>query len=551
MADRAPGLPQRVSLGQVASSAVLVAELPRLVGAIPPEVLKARRWFGGKSRAIGRVSLLDHAVLADEPLAILALVTVDYADGGVEVYHLPLLFGAGASPPAASAPILEVVSPAGSVGVYDALVDEGYGLRLLQLIRDRARLPAQHGAIVCQATGLLAEPRVVQHARPCPAEQSNTSILYDQAWILKNLRKLEFGTSRDLEVCQFLSACTGFRHAPRLAGSIEYQASDGRRATLAVLQEFVPHQGDGWTYVLAALVPLYRALFEKGSVSPCLRGEPPSSQRRGVHAGQRPPEAQELAREAVRLRIPGLAADMERLGRVTGALHRALGSRPDLPAFAPEPVGPQDIEAWSGDLRRQMAQAFARLRSGWREFPAPLRVLVQRFLSRKTAYRQAVDELSTGLSAGRSQKIQIHGDYHLGQVLKTNEGFVVIDFEGEPARPLAERRARQSPLRDVAGMLRSFDYAAHAGLRHVTDSPAQPGLLAWAEAWEEVVAEVFLRGYCQEVAGRGLVPESPDELLRLARFFQVAKAFYELNYELNNRPDWVEIPLQGLERLLQ
>jgi maltose alpha-D-glucosyltransferase/alpha-amylase len=346
-------------------------------------------------------------------------------------------------------------------------------------------------------------------ARRHPGEQSNTSVMLGGGLVLKTLRRPQPGLNPDLEITRFLTTRTGFRHVPRLAGWSEYEGPEGT-ATLGVLQEFVVNAGDGWKHVVGALRARVTADRAAGTAD------------RAVAPARDP-----------------LIADVRQLGTITGGLHVALASDAGDPDFAPEPVAREDVARWAADIRRD-AEAAARPGAAGDE-PG----LGE---AGRAGIARVVDAL--GALVG-TVKIRSHGDYHLGQVLKTPDGFAIIDFEGEPARPLAERRARQSPLRDVAGMLRSLDYAAHAvafGLAPDERAPA----LGVLTAWEEAARGAFLAGYREAVAESPapLVPSSEGALLAACGAFELEKACYELRYERDNRPDWVAIPLAGIRRVL-
>jgi trehalose synthase-fused probable maltokinase len=330
-------------------------------------------------------------------------------------------------------------------------------------------------------------------------EQSNTSVMLGTGLVLKSLRRPQPGLNPDLEITRFLTTRTEFREVPRLAGWVEY---DGRGGTfsLAVLQEYVPNQGDGWKHVLAAL------------------------RQRGAGI-ERPSDP--------------LLDEVQRLGGITGGLHVALASDPAATEFAPEPITRADVDRWADDIARDLGgddiQRLLRDRAGRAAGGEGQRARVL----------AALEPLTTTV------KIRVHGDYHLGQVLKTADGFVIIDFEGEPARPLADRRRRQAALRDVAGMLRSLDYAAHAVGREAPEGE-RAARLAALTAWEDRARRAFLTGYRAAVAASAapLVPAAEPALLRVCAAFELEKACYELRYELNNRPDWVAIPLAGITRIL-
>jgi trehalose synthase-fused probable maltokinase len=316
-------------------------------------------------------------------------------------------------------------------------------------------------------------------------EQSNTSIRFGNQLILKLFRRLQFGPNPEVEVGRFLTDCTEFRNAPPVVGSASYIDPDGREASLALLQRFEPNRGDAWTTTLQRL--------------------------RDVLDGADPSESVQA---------------MQRLGETTAELHLALAS--GTGDFSAEPIAPSDLGAWLEALEEEVRTA--------------ARALARQAIQVDTA---ALLRRADGLAGLRGAlKIRHHGDYHLGQVLERDDGsFVIIDFEGEPAKPLALRREKRSPLRDVAGMLRSFDYARHAALR-AGDSSA-PGRRRAAADWYAAVRDAFLSAYVRTVTAgsESLLPGDIDAPLAA---LELDKAAYEVLYELNNRPDWLPIPLAAL-----
>jgi trehalose synthase-fused probable maltokinase len=447
--------------------------------------LVRQRWFAAKARGVGVRKVLDWAVLEPEIPLVLLLLTIDG-----DRYYVPVAVAAGAPPDAAMA-------RRGAEVVVDAHDDARFGPRLLQAIAAGRTLSGRTGRFGFRSTpGWVFPPDPdARPARRLTGEQSNTSVALGDL-VLKSLRRPPPGISPELEITRFLTTRTAFRQVPRLAGWIEY-AGPGEAATLAVLQEFVPNEGDGWTHVVSALAG------------------------RGGRAGEPDP----------------LVDDVRRLGAITGGLHAALASDAGEAGFRPEPIGRADVARWAGDITRELAAPDLRQRLA--RDPADLADAVARALA-------GLDGL-----ADATVKIRIHGDYHLGQVLKTPDGFVVIDFEGEPARSLAERRLKQSALRDVAGMLRSLDYAAHA-VAFGRPEAERASALAALTAWEERARDAFLAGYGTALAQSPvpLAPPSAEALRRACAPFELQKACYELRYEMNNRPDWVAIPLAGISRIL-
>ncbi len=445
-----------------------------------------QRWFAAKARGVDALAVLDWAVL--DPGGPLVLLLLD-VDG--DRYYVPFSVADDAAPETA-------LARAGGESVVDAHADPRFARRVLAAIATGRSVDGRTGRFHFRPTpGWVFPPDGDgPPGRRLSGEQSNTSVVVGDL-VLKSLRRPPPGLNPELEVTRFLTTRTSFRHAPRLAGSLEYEAA-GETATLAVLQQFVPNAGDGWTHVVSTLAG------------------------RGAVIERRPDP---------------LVDDVRRLGAVTGGLHAALASDDADPDFRPEPITRDDVARWTEDIRRELAAA---------DVPRRLVEITGTAPARAARALAALGELP-----GEAVKIRIHGDYHLGQVLKTPDGFAIIDFEGEPARPLADRRRKQSALRDVAGMLRSLDYAAHAVAFGRPEADRATALAALT-AWEAEARRAFLAGY-HAAAMKSRAPVAPaslEDLPRVCAPFELQKACYELRYELDNRPAWVAIPLAGIRRIL-
>ena len=420
------------------------------------EQLRAARWFGGKSRAIRDTRVLDRACWADD--AELRLVEVWYADGPPETYVLA-----------------------------DRLDEPAVPRAVLRQFSGAQVATEAGGALIFRPTHLFDEIplETTEPIGVMRGEQSNSSIRYGDALILKLFRRLQFGPNPDVEVGRFLTEQSHFRGTPAVVGSLDYLSPHGQQASLALLQRFEPNRGDAWTTTLRRV--------------------------RGVLDGDSMVESVEA---------------MARLAQTTAELHLALaGGSGD---FLAEPIRDQDLEAWRQAIHdevRAATDALARKN---------IAVDAQALLARA----DGIASLSGAL------KTRHHGDYHLGQVLERDDGsFAIIDFEGEPSKPLSQRREKRSPLRDVAGMLRSFDYARNAALR--TGDPSDLRRSHLADEWYDAARAAFLDTYeraIQQVT-RDLLP--PDIAGPLAAL-ELEKAAYEVLYELNNRPDWLPIPLAAL-----
>lgn len=477
------------------------SSLATILTELGPAFLRRQRWYGAKARQLDRVSLVDALPIAAEPALAIVLVRCDFAHGPAETYQLLLSIkpATGGTPPT---DILANIQGSGeTVWLYEAATDLQAALSLLELIRSQAPPAGQSGRLVSIPT---LQPPPCRFAttdiRPIGAEQSNTSIIFGQEVILKLYRKLEPGLSPDLELNRFLSEA-GFTHVPRFLGALEYVGTSEPIA-LALVQDYVPNHGDGWADALQSVKD---------------------------YLGNPSPET-----------LQGYEARIRQLGRVTGEMHRAMAAAPKSTPMAAEPVSATDVHAWQQGWQAHWRQLVPLLQASGHD-AEPL----QGALAGAAARFGAIGDAGS--------KIRHHGDYHLGQVLRLDSDWLILDFEGEPARSLAERRAKQSPLRDVAGMLRSFGYAAHVGLseRATPDRQAWQRLSARAEAWEEAARQAFWTGYLDAMHDSGLLPPAGSDRKRLLELFELDKAIYELGYELNNRPDWVNIPLTGIRRLTE
>jgi maltose alpha-D-glucosyltransferase / alpha-amylase len=522
--------------------------------------MRARRWFGGKARRIKTAAIVETIPLTyDDTAASIAMVRVDYNEGDAETYVLPLSFASGARagqllqdlPHAVIARVQ--IGGSGAEGVlYDPLVEPGFCMALLDLISGRDRLKGAAGELLAMTTqafrhlrGAGDEPLELALMK---GEQSNTSIIYGDRLIMKLFRRLEVGINPDLEVGRFLTEKSAFTHIPPVAGALEYRSWDGEPMSLAILQGFVPNQGDAWRYTLDALGRYFdRALTWQGAAE--------MKELQDVHLStdmllslaehDLPPTAQEV--------IGTYLESAWLLGQRTAEMHLALAGESHDPNFAPEPFTALYQRSIYQAMRSRANQSFQMLRKGQKDLPEPLRAAARQVLGRES---QVLDRFRSVLDRKISaMRTRCHGDYHLGQVLYTGKDFFIIDFEGEPARPLSERRIKRSPLQDVAGMLRSFHYAPYAVLLGqlpgaVVRAEDFAILELWARLWYRWVSVAFWRSYLAAAGDASFLPRRREELQALLDAYLLEKAVYELGYELNNRPTWVRIPLEGILQLL-
>jgi maltose alpha-D-glucosyltransferase / alpha-amylase len=517
--------------------------------------IRNRRWFGGKARYIRGLHIQDVVPLEQGDCnARILLLEVEYAEGEPETYILPIAFAEGEQAeqiindiPYAVIARLEPTGRAASglSGVlYDAMYAPEFNRLLLESIASRRRFRGERGEIL--ALPGRAFRRVAgrdwSSAGPVPlrVEQSNTSVAYGDRLMLKLFRRVEEGLNPDLELGRFLTERAAFPHVPQVAGALEYQRRRNQEPmTLATLQGFVPNQGDAWSYTLDSLVPYFeRALTYVG--------DPPIPHQSllALSQGEITPLAQETNGpylESARL-----------LGQRTAELHQALASAHGDPAFAPEPFTDFYRRSLYQSLRNSTAQNLDLLRHRLHTLPEDTRDIALQVLDRRG---DILDQFNRVISLRlSSSRIRCHGDYHLGQVLYNGSNFIIIDFEGEPARPITERRLKRCPLRDVAGMVRSFHYApnaALAGQANLLIRPEdRPVLEKWGQFWYHWTAAAFLKSYLEVMSQVTLLPRKPEELQVLLDIYLLEKAIYEIGYELNSRPDWVRVPLEGIMQLL-
>jgi maltose alpha-D-glucosyltransferase/alpha-amylase len=524
-----------------------------------PAYLRQRRWFGGKGRRIKLAEIAqDFRVTYGERAAHVCLVHVEFNESQPETYLLPLTFAAGDQ----AVHLLEEVPHAVVARVQgqsegllcDALSDPAFCAMLLDVVRNyRASEDGEPVQLTAASYGPLQQ--VLEQAGDAPltpsvgkGEQSNTSILYGGRIIGKVFRRVEEGVNPDLEVGRYLSEVRHFPHTPPTLGAIEMRRRRAEPTTLMILQGYVPNEGDAWRYTLDEL----SLFFERVVAQP--RGESP------LPANAAP--GLELTATAV----PGIARELigpyldraALLGQRTAQLHRALAAETEDAAFAPEPFSKLYQRSLYQSMRNLIGQVFGQFRRRVGSLPevaqGPVRQVLDREKELLARFHFLLERRLTG------QRIRCHGDYHLGQVLFTGKDFVIIDFEGEPARSITERRLKRSALRDVAGMVRSFHYAAYSALHGQGGTRGRsPGLIRpedlaasepWARFWYVWVSAVFLRAYWETAAGGQFLPDSEDEFRLMLDAHLLEKAIYELGYELNHRPDWVRIPVLGIVELM-
>lgn len=438
-----------------------------------PGYLREQRWFGGRAREITSAQIRGWAELGGDVVACISIVVVEDSTGRKTEHQLHFALQGG--------------------HVIDALQLGEVRRRMVDLLGANTTIEGENLSLVVEARG--TNPCGDGEGKVLSADQSNTSLVFNDACLVKLYRRLERGPNPDVELSCYLGETEHFSGVPPFFATLTAEY-DGSRADLAALQGWVPSEGDAWGWAMKAC---QFAMTE------------------GAPAGESRQAARELA---------------GRLGRTTAQLHTAL-AKATGPGLAPEELGPDDRDDWLATI----AEELDALRSSGSLDPALAATL------------ERVSALKLELPDDCGLKIRVHGDYHLGQVLKRGNDFVVLDFEGEPSRPIRERRALQSPLVDVAGMLRSWDYVARTCQHDASDADAR----ARAREWGIAVRGQFLDSYWQEAerAERQFLPATARAREQLLRLFELRKALYEVRYELNNRPDWVELPAAAVASIVE
>ena len=467
-----------------------------------PRFLERQRWFGAKSRNTVEIQVADMITLALEPVPlVVVLLQVRFSEGPEETYQLVLGVRDVPDEAAAEETVARLVCQETEALLYDALSDPSACRLMLELIAAQTDVAGYTGRILMRRTACLrAEPFALSSIQPLDLEQSNSSVLFGESLFLKVFRKIEFGLNPDLELNLFLTREAGFQRVPELCGAITYIGPD-TSATLAFVQEYIPSEGSGWDEALKAV--------------------------------------KEYLDDPGREKLYAFEKSAHEIGLMLGELHLALASEGQDPAFSPEPVTASDVAQWRATVLERLEQA----RSSHQEHEENI-VRIQ------AKIEAAFDALGSSESLGL--KMRYHGDYHLNQVLRTPKGWIMLDFEGEPNRPLEERRRKHTPLRDVAVMLGSFNYAAYTAL----SERARPGGDQWkrqqsrVNEWEAMARQAFLQGYVRAMGDSRILPDRAEIRRKILKIFELDRIVCEINYDLDNRPEWAEISLQRIEPVL-
>jgi maltose alpha-D-glucosyltransferase / alpha-amylase len=489
-----------------------------------PRYIESQRWYPNKGSSIERARVMENVLWQDGKQSwLVAILELDEA-ADHSSYFLPLALAWEEREEercrSLSTSAVARIRQQANVGVMgDAFADECFCRAAVKAMASSREVPMSQGKLSFRPTAAFAHLAGTDYDA-LPVEKprgssSNTVVMLGERLMLKGYRRLRIGINPELEMGLYLTEVVHYANCARLAGVLEYVANDGQSRLLAMLQAYVANQGDGWTYSVEYL----RRHLEQYRTQPA--------------GASLPANAHEAHLALIRV-----------LGVRTAELHRSLGRRTTDPAFSPRALTRKDIDTYRQRAQQQAQSGLDLLASSSEQLSVPDRERAHAVLALRKQLLARIDACATDASEGLL--IRIHGDYHLGQVLLTRNDFIIIDFEGEPGRSLEERRAKHSPLRDIAGMLRSFSYVQQSALLSIAHTePELARLVPLAREWETQVRGAFLSAYDETARGSGLYA-SLDPVHGLLGLFELEKSFYELRYELGNRPTWASIPLVGI-----
>jgi maltose alpha-D-glucosyltransferase/alpha-amylase len=489
-----------------------------------PSFLASRRWFPAKNSAAVTAKLAAAIPLTGGELG-LALALIETKSGrDTGQYLMPLAINWTRFDRARNDPnALAAVRRGPREGtLLDATADAAFISMLLAKVRAASTLEIEAARLEFSPVGEFAksDPPAIEDVRAVDTEQSNTTVLVGSHYAVKLFRRIEPGINPEIEVGRFLTEVAGFANMPSLLGTVEMVEGETRRA-VAVIHRFIENQGDAWS-VTNAYLDRY-------------------VEERRLLSGEAPTESDEQ---------PAYLLRMRQVGRRVAEMQLALASRDDVPDFRPEPITPADVGKWTEEVLRHGQRAFGKLARHRANAKDADRALIDEIL----AYETSLPAYLRGLlpESIDAMKIRHHGDFHLGQMLIVKDDVVILDFEGEPRRSLAERRRKAAAARDVAGLIRSIDYSATAALeRALKSAPDEHGTIARSlEDWRERSVTAMLAAYREFMVDARLWPAQADDVDRLLDFFLLEKACHELEYEMVHRPDWLRVPLTGMARII-
>lgn len=520
--------------------------LEYLENTVLPQYLPKMRWFGGKSRTLQNIRITDSVNIPSGPeQVLLCIIEVNYQNGLPEMYQLPLTFEKNAesfSEKFPKAVLSKMVIKQQEGLLCDATFSKTFQQAILRLMSANGSITLKQSKLHFYGSKMLKK-YVSDHedikSKALSSEQSNTSLVYDDAFFLKFYRKVDRAINPDIEITYYLTEKTSFRNIPAYTGSIEWQFENGTMV-LGMLQEMVKNNGDAWTYFQHKLEHYNEKIISKNIVLPKIETD--------LLSFTPWDELPQVVRDIFDI---NLVEQAELIAKRTGEMHLALASIEDLQAFKPEEFSLHYQRSLFSGFQSLVRATFQNQTRALKKLPDHIKVEAEEIMEMKQGLLNVLKRIYR--KKINAMKIRIHGDYHLGQVLYTGKDFVILDFEGEPARSYSERRLKRSPLRDVAGMVRSLHYAAYASLllNDRFSSEEKEKLLPFAELWYQYMSSVFVKSYLEVVNGSPFIPESKEDLEMLLQTYILEKAIYEVNYELNNRPDWLLIPYRGIKSIMR
>ena len=508
------------------------------------------RWFRGKAKRIKNVEIKDTIPLTEGPLkSFIFLIEVIYIEGKNEQYVIPisLITGEEATEIKNKHPeaLMAIVEVDGNEGIlYDGSYNKNIRDLFFQLIYQKSKVKSRNTEIAGIPSKKISK-KVKKSELPVPskvllAEQSNTSVLYDSRFFFKLYRSPEEGNNPELEIIKTLTENTTFRNFPTYAGSLEYHKKDDESSALGILVDFVPNEGNAWEFTQSAIGRYFDQIIAD------------KSQLMAEIEDENVDVVELIGEQKMKDLIGRFFIEMiELLGQRTAEMHLALASVKSKKEFVPEPFSLLYQKSLYQSFRTLIKRTVNQMKSSKRKLNTEQKELIDDIIKNEelllTTIKHTLEKKKIHTS-----KTRIHGDYHLGQVLFVGKDFMIIDFEGEPTRSLTARKLKHCPFKDVAGMLRSFHYAIYMGqLENKWKIPGDVDFLKpWLEAWYEVVEKAFLESYLKTAGNASFIPEEQQEINNLLSVYTIEKAIYEADYEFNNRPDWLHIPLNGLKKIL-
>lgn len=527
-------------------SELFTKNLQRLEANILPRYISKCRWFGGKARTIQSM-VVKHTI--DIPVkkesAVLLIVEVSYNEGLPELYQLPITFMSFQQEDDIrnidKKGIISHIAIGGTEGIlYDAVYSEDFRNALFSLMTRKRKLKLDGGDLHFYAA-IKSDEHDPVISKILNAEQSNTSITYNNSFFLKLYRKLDNTINPDLEITRYLTEKANFQNVPKFIGAIEHIQKKNVSTIFGMMQELIPNQGDAWDYAGDVIKRYFERVMVQNQDEITVEQE--GNLSNPLRYSEISPDLQQIIGGAFSERV-------KMLGHRTAEMHLALAASVEEKDFKPETFSLHYQRSLFSSLQSLTRSAFQGLQKHLKRLPEEIKEEAEEVLLMKNDVLNCFRRIFA--KKINTMKIRTHGDYHLGQVLWTGKDFIIIDFEGEPARSFSERRLKRSPLRDVAGMIRSFHYAAYSTLlqgdfTRIKDEKMEH----WSELWYHYISGFYIHAYMENVAGSNFIPDDKEDFEVLLETFLLEKAVYELNYELNNRPDWVIIPLRGIKSIMR